>query len=271
MKFDADGYVEKLVVDLGGQLLGVILLMFAGWIVAGFVRRTVGASLRKAGIDETLSRFTSKIARWLVLILIGLACLSMFGVETTSFAAVIGAAGLAIGLAFQGTLGNFAAGAMLLVFRPFKVGDVVNVAGQTGKVFELELFTTTLDTFDNRRIIVPNGTVFGSVIENISHHPTRRADVAVGTDYAADLDHTREILMAAAFSVEGRIDDPEPAVVLLELGASSIDWSVRVWAASADFGAVKQALTRSVKNALDEAQIGIPFPQMDVHTDKPTT
>jgi small conductance mechanosensitive channel len=147
---------------------------------------------------------------------------------------------------------------------------VINVAGQLGTVNEIELFTTTIDTFDNRRIIIPNSAIFGSVIENISHHPRRRADVDVGVDYSADIDRTREVLERAAASVEGVLEDPAPAVILLGLGASSVDWSVRVWANSDKFGAVKQATTRAVKMALDEAGIGIPFPQMDVHLDQPS-
>lgn len=150
-----------------------------------------------------------------------LGCLTMFGFETTSFAAVIGAAGLAIGLAMQGTLSNFSAGHMLLIFRPFKVGDVVSTAGVTGKVINLALFTTEFDTPDNRRIIVPNGAIFGSTIENITFHDTRRVDVSVGTEYTAD------------------------------------------------YWAVRDRATQSIKKHLDEAGIGIPFPQMDVHIDGP--
>jgi small conductance mechanosensitive channel len=221
--------------------------------------------MAKAKIDETLTRFLGNLIRWLVILLAVLACLGVFGVQTTSFAAVLAAAGFAVGLAFQGTLSNFAAGIMLLVFRPFNVGDVVKTGGETGKVFSIQLFTVVLDTFDNRRITIPNSSVFGATIENITHHPIRRADVDVGVDYAADVDRTREILTAAAKSVEGGLEDPEPAVILLGLGASSVDWSVRVWANRDDFGSVKQATIRAVKRALDEAGIGIPFPQMDVH------
>lgn len=256
-------------VEYGASALGALVLLFVAWIVAGICGRLVRRGLERAKFDTTLTRFFSRMVKWLVLLLAVLACLSIFGVETTSFAAVIGAAGLAVGLAFQGTLGNFAAGIMLLVFRPYKVGDVVNAAGQLGKVYEIDLFTTIMDTFDNRRIIVPNGTIFGSTIENITHHPQRRADVDVGVDYTADIDRTREVLTAAAASVEGGLSDPEPAIILLGLGASSVDWSVRVWAKGDDFGAVKQGTIRAVKNALDEAGIGIPYPQMDVHLDKP--
>ena len=214
--------------------------------------------------DETLTKFLAKLVRWGILLLVGLSCLSYFGVETTSFAAVIGAAGLAIGLAFQGTLSNFAAGAMLLIFRPYKVGDVVNVAGNIGKVFEIELFSTAIDTFDNRRFIVPNSEIYGSVIENITFHPVRRIEVEVGTSYAADLDQTRKVLGLAIDSVPQCVGDPEPTVVLTGLGASSVDWSVRAWARNDDYGEAKQALIRAVKMELDRAGIEIPYPHLDV-------
>ena len=259
---------KTLITQYGVNAAGALVLLIVAWIVAGWSGRLVGAGMRRAKIDETLTRFTSKSVGWVILLLAVLACLSVFGIETTSFAAVIGAAGLAIGLAFQGTLSNFAAGVMLLVFRPFKVGDVINAAGTLGKVDAIELFTTTLDTFDNRRFIVPNSSIFGATIENVTYHPKRRADIDVGVDYSADIDETRRVLegaAAAAAAVAGGLTDPEPAVILLGLGASSVDWSVRVWANADDFGAVKQATIRAVKYALDEAGIGIPFPQMDVH------
>ena len=156
---------------------------------------------------------------------------------------------------------------MLLTFRPFKVGDVVSAGGTTGKVFEIGLFTTIFDTPDNRRIIVPNNEIFGGTIENVSHHATRRVAVSVGTDYGADIDKAREVMLAAAKATENVLGDPEPAVVLTGLGGSSIDWSVRVWVNAADYWGVMDALTRNVKVALDDAEIGIPFPQMDVHID----
>ncbi len=249
------------------KVIGVIVIMLIAWIVASWASRTATKGLKKASIDLTLSKFIAKMIRWAILLMAVLGCLGLFGVDVTSFAVVLGAAGFAIGMAFQGSLSNFAAGVMLLVFRPFKVGDVVRVAGESGKVNEIELFTTTLDTPDNRRLILPNSTIFGAVIENISHHTTRRVDVSVGTDYTADLDHTREILNKAAYSVEGILKDPEPVIFLSELGGSSIDWSVRVWSNAADYWAIKEALTRAVKIELDNANIGIPYPQMDVHLD----
>lgn len=259
----------SMVADYGAGVAKVLLLLLFAWFVAGWVRRIVERSLTRVKFDATLTIFFASASRWLVLVLAVLGCLGIFGVETTSFAAVIGAAGLALGLAFQGTLSNFAAGIMLLVFRPFKVGDVVTIAGQTGTIYSIELFTSALDTFDNRRFVIPNIAIFGTVIENITHHPIRRAEVTVGVDYAADIDRTRLVLTSAAYQVPGRLEDPAPAIKLLDLGNSSVNWSVRVWARTSEFGDVKQATIRSVKMALDEAEIGIPFPQMDVHLDRP--
>ena len=200
-----------------GRCSSLILITLA-WTVSGWGSSLVRAALDRIKFDETLSIFISKLVRWVILLLAGLTCLSYFGVETTSFAALIGAAGLAIGLAFQGTLSNFAAGAMLLIFRPYKVGDEVNVAGYTGTVREIELFTTAIDTPDYRRIIVPNSSIFGAVIENVTHHPVRRFTVGVGTAYSADIDETRRVLERAVRSVVQVAATPAPAVVLLELG-----------------------------------------------------
>jgi small conductance mechanosensitive channel len=258
-------HLTELMVNYGGRVAVALVVLIIGWIFAGWVGAVTRRALANSRIDETLAKFLGRLARWGVLILVILACLSVFGVETTSFAAVLGSAGIAIGLAFQGTLGNFASGIMLLMFRPFQVGDVVTLDGVTGKVDEIELFTTTLDTFDNRRFIIPNGSVFGSTIENISFHDQRRVEVSVGVTYSADIDHTRQILLDAARQVPGMLPDPEPAVVLTGLGDSSVNWSVRVWARSEDFLSVQQATIRAVKLALDEAGLEIPFPQMDVN------
>jgi small conductance mechanosensitive channel len=251
----------------GKPVLLALVLIIAVFILAGWTRKIVGKAVRKAKVEETLARFLSNMARYLVLVAGGVAILGTLGIETASFAAVLAAVGFAIGMAMSGMLGNIAAGVMLLLFRPFKVGDVVNAGGVTGKIFEIGLFTTTFDTPDNRRIIVPNNSIFGGTIENISHHATRRVSVDVGTDYGADIDKAREVLLAAAKATANVLGDPEPAVVLTGLGGSSIDWSVRVWVNASDFWPVSDALTRNVKVALDEAGIGIPFPQMDVHID----
>lgn len=257
----------NLIYTYGTRVGGVIVLLFVAYVVAGFVRRTLLRSLGNSGLDETLSRFLANMARYAVLIMAVLACLGMFGVETTSFAAVIGASTLAIGLAFQGSLSNFASGVMLLVFRPFKVGDVISVGGHTGKIEEIELFTTKMTTPDNRLVIHPNKGVFGATIVNITHNTTRRVDIDVGVDYSANIDQTRAILEAAAQRIPQSISEPAPQVVLANLGASSVDWTIRVWTNTPDYLAVKESMLREIKMALDAADIGIPFPQMDVHFD----
>lgn len=249
------------------KIVGAVVALFFAFVVAGWARKVVNAACERGKVDMTLTKFFGNAARYAVLTIAIVAILGIFGIETTSFAAVIGAAGLAIGLAFQGSLSNLASGVMLLMFRPFKVGDFVKAAGTAGTVDEIELFTTRLVTPDKRLIIVPNSSVFGSTIENVSYFPTRRVDVDVGTDYGADLDETRKILEAAAKSVK-HLDDPAIQIFLDSLGDSSIAWKVRVWVESADYWAVRENLTRAIKVELDKAGIGIPFPQMDVHLDK---
>ncbi|QDU58487.1 mechanosensitive ion channel family protein [Aeoliella mucimassa] len=271
MQFDFDLTSDQwlsLAQYYGLRVALVLVLLTLAWTLAGWASSMVRAGLRRLKFDETLTLFIAKLTWWGIILLAALACMSKFGIETTSFAAVIGAAGFAVGLAFQGTLSNFAAGAMLLVFRPYRVGDVVNVADNLGKVDEIELFTTTIDTFDNRRIIIPNSSIYGSVIENITFHRKRRIDVDVGVSYSADIDETRRVLTEAANATEGTLPDTEPAIVLLGLGASSVDWSVRVWGPTDKYLDVKQVLIRHVKMHLDSAGIEIPFPQMDIHLDR---
>jgi small conductance mechanosensitive channel len=262
-------YLVNLGTTYGLKVIGVIVALVVAWTIAGWLRNKLQRSLEKRNFDATLTRFFANLTRYAILVGTVLGCLGVFGIQTTSFAAVIGAAGLAIGLAFQGTLANFSAGVMLLIFRPFKVGDVVSAGGVTGKVEEIELFTTTLNTPDNRRFIVPNRGIFGGNIENLTHHPTRRVDIAVGADYAADVDRTREVLEAMVAEIPDTLKDPPPQIFLKELGASSVDWVVRVWVNTEDYWDVYQETIRRTKQALDAAGIGIPFPQMDVHFDDP--
>jgi small conductance mechanosensitive channel len=260
---------EFVAYNMGLRAIFVLILITVAWTVSSWLATAVRLALGRVKFDETLTIFFSRLVRWLILLLVALTCLSYFGIQTTGFAALIGAAGLAIGLAFQGTLSNFAAGAMLLIFRPYKVGDEVNVAGYAGTVREIELFTTALDTPDNRRIIVPNSSIFGAVIENITHHPVRRFTVAVGTAYSADIDATRTALELAVRNVALLATTPAASVVLNDLGASSVNWVINAWAKRENFGDAKQQLIRSVKLELDRAKIGIPFPQLDIHLDPP--
>jgi small conductance mechanosensitive channel len=259
----------QLATNYGIKVIGVFVLLIVARIVARWVGRSVARSMERGDVDATLVKFFSKLASTGIFVLAVIAALGVFGVETASFAAVLAGAGLAIGLAFQGTLSNFSAGVMLLVFRPFKVGDWVCVAGVSGGVDQIDLFTTTLDTADNRRLIVPNSSIFGTTIENVTYHDIRRVEVLVGTSYGADLDRVREVLEQVCRNLEGVLAEPAPAVYLWELGSSSIDWRLRVWANTPDFWAVRERLTRAAKVALDNEGISIPFPQMDVHLDSP--
>jgi small conductance mechanosensitive channel len=254
-------------VTYGVRIVGVLLFIVVAWIIAAWAQGVVTRRLEQRNFDKALTRFFSSSIKWVILGAALIASLGVFGVETTSFAAVLGAAGLALGLAFQGTLSNFSAGIMLLVFRPFNVDDWVNISGVVGKVYEIGLFTVSMDTPDNRRIILPNSGVFGSTIENITFHPQRRVDINVGVEYSADLNKARAALEQAAATVTGGLAEPAPQVFLKELGGSSVDFVVRVWVNTPDYWNVWQALTQSVKEHLDEAGIGIPYPQMDVHLD----
>lgn len=251
--------------DYAAPVIGALFGLFAAWIAARWVSRLIYRSLKLAKIDETLARFTTKFVWWGILVLALVGCLESFGVKTTSYAAAIGAVGFSIGLAFQGALGNFAAGIMLLIFRPYKVSDLIVVGGHMGKVDEIDLFSTTLDTPDNRRIVIPNGSIFGNTIENMSYHQNRRVEVPVGLSYSADIDQTYEVLMRAVCAVAGVLTEPAPEVILLELGNSSVNWAIRAWTPKTEFLLVKQRIVRAAKIALDQAGLEIPFPQMDVN------
>ncbi|MBT3983990.1 MAG: mechanosensitive ion channel [Bacteriovoracaceae bacterium] len=257
--------LPELITQFTIKLVSFLVAISVTWLAGGFFRKLSVTTMNRAKLDKSLVGFISKLIRWLILSIGVISSLGIFGIQTASFAALLAGAGMAIGMALQGTLGNFAAGVMLLLFRPFKLEDVVSVGGQTGVVKEIDVFNTVLDTFDNRRIIIPNGQVFGSKIENITFHPNRRVSVDVGSGYNSDLDTTRKILRDAALRIEGILKDPAPAVVLLELGESSINWSVRVWAPKEIFWDVKDSLTREIKYALDKEGISIPYPQMDLH------
>jgi small conductance mechanosensitive channel len=267
---DLDGisrFVEKSVVpNLWPAFVGLAVIFF-GYFCAKYLARIISRPIRQR-IDETFGRFVGTAIFYCVMLSLVGAVASKLGAPLGGMAAMLAAAGFAIGLAFQGTLSNFAAGVLMIVFRPFKVGDIVNIAGVAGKVNEIDLFTTTLDTPDNRRLIIPNSSISGSTIENISFHPHRRVEVVVGVDYEANIDATRQALQAAAdvFVRETIHGDGRGSVIVLSnLGDSSVEWKVRMWVNSADFWRMQEALTAEVKRQLDLVGIGIPYPQMDVH------
>lgn len=258
--------VLNTVIHYGIRVVGALVLLVATFMVAKWVKSSTYKSMKRSNLDETLNKFFSNAARYLVLIVGIMAVLGLFGINVTSLTAILAALGFAVGLAMQGTLSNFSAGVMLLIFRPFGVGDKVEVNGVSGTVQEIGLFTTTLDTPDNRRLIVPNGNIFGSTIENVNFHPIRRVDVNLGTDYPADLDETREVLESVAREIQPEpLRGKEPEVYLNSLGDSALDWTIKVWTRTEDYWETKQAITHRVKEELDEAGIGIPYPQMDMH------
>ncbi len=263
LKTDYFDYLDKLTVTevvtgavkYGLPIVGALTLFVLSWMASGTVRKVVRRNLLRAKIDETLTKFVSNLARWAILLLAAQCCVQMLGGEMPGLTAVLGATGLAIGLAMQGTISNIAAGAMLLIFRPYKVGDEIAVAGQTGKVDEIELFTTTLDTSDNRRIIVPNGSIFNSVIENLTHHRMRRLELTVQTALDEDLDGVREVLLRAADSVPQRLAQPAAAVVLHDLTPAAVIWKVQVWADRPSAGGARETLIFNVKAAMDHAGV----------------
>jgi len=262
-------WTGRFLTEWGLRTAGVLLVLIGAWIVSSRARRAVYRAMNRPQFDQTLVRFLSNAARWAVLVVGLVASLTMFGIAPTTLAALVGAAGLAVGLAIQGSLSNLAAGIMLILLRPFNVGDTVIVAGQTGKVDDLELFHTKLDAGDNRRIIVPNGLIFGAVIENLTHHATRSATVNVTVSYAADLDKTRDALMAAATGVHGRLPDSSPGVSVQNLAPTGVEWQVVVWATTAEIGTVRQQLMGAVKRALENARVGFAVPAMELRRSEP--
>jgi len=261
--------VINVLATYGLDVVGAILILIFGLWLSGKARTGVEKGLSKTGkMDGTLTKFLASLAKYVVLIVVLIAVLNQFGVETTSLVAVVGAAGLAIGLALQGTLSNVAAGVMLLMFRPFKVGDFVEVAGHAGTIKELNLFVTVMATGDNVKIIVPNGKIWGDSIRNFSANSTRRVDLVMGIAYDADIDAATTV-MQAVIGEDSRIHkDPEPFIAVSELADSSVNFVVRVWVNSGDYWGVKFHLTKTFKLAFDENGIDIPFPSTTVYLQK---
>jgi small conductance mechanosensitive channel len=258
--------VYAVLVTYGLNVVGALAIIVLGFMFAGWARRAVERALsRSRHADVTLTRFFGSIVRYAIIAFVVIAALQQFGVEATSLVAIFGAAGLAIGLALQGTLSNVAAGVMLLMFRPFKIGDFIVAGGQTGTVKEIGLFTTEMATGDNVQIIVPNGAIWGSAIQNFSANPTRRVDLLMGIDYGDNID----VAMATIKRVigeEGRaLADPEPVVAVGELADSSVNIIVRVWVNAGDYWGVRWDLTKKMKEELEADGISIPFPQQVVH------
>jgi len=255
----------QLVMTWGLRVVGAIAVLIIGRMVAGVARSGVRRVMERAKADATLVPFVSSLVYYLIMAFVVIAVLGLFGIPTASLIAVMGAAGLAVGLALQGTLSNFGAGVMLLVFRPFRVGDFVDVGGTMGTVKEIGIFTTTLSTPDNVQIVVPNAAIFGQTMKNYSANDTRRVDMVMGISYSDDIGKAITTMQSIMESDARVLKDPAPVIAVNELGDSSVNLVVRPWCTKEDYWAVKWDLTRAFKEKLEAAGCSIPFPQRDVH------
>lgn len=258
--------LTPMIIDHGLSVIGAIIILILGYMVAGWAAKKVrNATSKSDNVDDTLVPVLAQTTRILILIITLLAVLGQFGVETTSVVAILGAAGLAVGLALQGTLSNIAAGMMLLMLRPFKVGDAVSVGGTMGVVDAIGLFTTEMHTFDNIGIVMPNSRVWGSEIQNLSKHVTRRVDMEFGIGYSDDMDKAISLIWEVLNEDERVMKDPEPLVAVSNLGDSSVDIRVRPWTETKNAWPLRYAITKRVKEKFDQNGVSIPFPQRDVH------
>jgi small conductance mechanosensitive channel len=257
--------VQDIVAVWGLKVIAAIAIFVIGRWVAMGVRKGVRRVMEKAATDPIIVGFVGSISYIALLAFVIIAALGQLGIQTTSFIAILGAAGLAIGLALQGSLANFAAGFLMIMFRPFRVGDFIEGAGVAGVVESIQIFTTTMKTGDNKTIIIPNAKLSGDNIINYSAKPTRRVDMTVGVAYDADLSNVRDVLKDI-ISKESRIHaDPEPLIAVAELADSSVNLVVRVWTDTGDYWAVMFAMNETIKNRFGAEGIGIPFPQRDLH------
>ena len=265
---ETSNIIETVVLPWGIKIALAIAIFYIGRIVVAAVVKVAGKFMSARNMDEILVKFLSSILHWVLLLFVVIASLSQLGIDTTSLVALLGAAGLAIGLSLQSSLANFAAGVMLIVFRPFTKGDFVEVAGTSGSVDNISIFTTTLTTPDNKEVIVPNGSVIGNNIVNYSARPTRRVDMVFGIGYGDDIKKAKELLEQIVAADSRVLAEPAPVVALGELADSSVNFLVRPWVNAEDYWSVLWDTTETVKLKFDEAGISIPYPQMDVHLDK---
>lgn len=256
--------VTEVVSTWGLRVVGAIALLIVGFVVARVVRAMVRSRLRSVGLDAMLVPFVANLCYYAVITFVMIAFLRLFGIETASFVAVLGAAGLAIGLALQGTLSNFASGVMLLAFRPFKVGDFIEAAGTSGKVLEVGIFATTLSSPDNIKIIAPNSEVYSATIRNYTAFDTRRNDLEVGVAYGDDLEVARATIERVIKGDPRVLAEPAPLIAVSTLGDSSVNFVVRPWCKTSDYWPLRFDLTRTLKEELEGAGCSIPFPQREV-------
>lgn len=260
--------IEKIIDALtlyGMNILAAVIILVVGLWVAKRIKNCFVKTLQKKEVDPTLVGFFASMIHGGLVIFICIAAIGKLGVQTTSFVAVIGAAGLAVGLALQGSLSNFASGVLLILFKPFKAGDVVKAGGEMGVIVEVGILTTEFKTPDNVKIIMPNSAIMGGAITNISAHSTRRVDMVVGVGYGDDLNKAKQIMEDLLAADERVLKDPAVTIAVSNLGDSSVDFVVRPWVNAADYWGVKFDFNKAVKEKFDAEGISIPYPQSDVH------
>ncbi len=257
--------IWELVTIYGIKVLSAILIFIVGKWIAGFLKNLTAKAMTKGKVDPTLVSFLGHMIYIALLTFVILAALGQLGIQTTSFIAVIGAAGLAVGLALQGSLSNFAAGVLMIIFRPFKVGDLIDAAGVLGTVEEIQIFTTMVKTPDNKAVIIPNAKLTSDNITNYTAKPERRVDMVFGVSYSDDIDKVKEVISDVLSQDDRILASPSPTIGLLEMADSSVNFAVRPWVKPADYWDVFFNINEKMKKRFDDEGISIPFPQRDVH------
>lgn len=242
-----------------------IVIFFIGRIIARVISNGIRKLMSAQEVDQILQSFIGNLVYWMLMTFVIIAAISQLGIQTTSLIAIMGAAGLAVGLALQGSLANFASGVLIVMFRPYRVGDFVEAAGISGTVLQVQILTTVLKTGDNKQIVVPNGQIMSSIITNYSANETRRVDMVVGVSYEDDIDKVRATIKDIIDSDDRILKDPECQIAVAELAESSVNFNVRPWVKNADYSGVKLDFTEAVKKRFDKEGISFPFPQQDVH------
>ena len=252
-------------VDLGINVVIAIAIFYVGKMVISLIVRGLHKVMQRQEVDKTLETFVCNLVRMVLLVIVVIAAIGQVGIETTSFIAIFGAAGLAVGLALQGSLSNFAAGVLIVLFRPYRVGDFIEAAGISGSVEQVQILTTVLKTGDNKQVIVPNGQIMDSIITNYSANDTRRVDMVVGVSYDDDLDKVRDTIKELIAAEDRILDEPACTIAVSALADSSVNFVVRPWVKTPDYWGVMFDLTEAIKKRFDKDGITFPFPQQDVH------
>ena len=251
--------------SIGTRILFAVLIIVIGRWVVKLLLKIINTALEKTSIEETVRIFVGNLLRTLFMVVVFIAAINQLGIETTSIIAMLGAAGLAIGLALQGSLANFAAGILIVTFRPYKVGDYIQAGSASGTVLDIQIFSTVLKTPDNKVIVIPNGTIMDGSITNYSEQPTRRVDIVASCGYEDDIDKVKQLLTDIINQDDRVLDEPEPLVALSELADNSINFVVRPWVNSSDYFPVYYSILEQIKKRFDKEGISIPYPQRDIH------